>query len=158
MNPEDPVSVRIGKHPLDDTLVRTTVEEVKQSARRARHYEVALVVATCFLMVMVAAFTGYNTYRLRSVNKNLTALVEAIEANQETQQTYNEAHALSAGENFNALLENIRCFTDFFVAFNEAVAAAAPPPAKADLDACFKPSTPPPPPADLPSEDEEEKP
>lgn len=150
MNGDDPVpvEVEIGKPPLDDTLVRNAVEEVKESARKTRHLEVWLVVATCVLMVLVAGFTGYNTYRLRDVNKNLTALVETGEANQETQQTYNEAHAESSGHNFAALIENIRCFTSFF----EAATREGPPPDKAVLDACFKPPTPTPPPAKLPSE------
>lgn len=148
MNPAEPVPVGIGKPPLDDTLVRNTVEEVRESARRARRYEVALVIAACLLMVMVAGFTGYNTYRLRDVNKNLTTLVETIEANQETQQAYNEAHAESSGGNFTALLENIRCFTSFF----EMAARADHPPDRAVLDACFKPATPTPAPTKLPSE------
>lgn len=157
MNPDAPIPVEIGKPPLDDTLIRNTVEEVRVTARRAHRIEIVLVLIAALLMVVIAGFTGYNTYRLRNVNRNLTGLVESLEANQEALQTYNEDHALSAGKNLEALLANIRCFTGFFVGFNEAVAEGRTPPDKAILDACFQPSAPPPPPTELPSEEEEEE-
>lgn len=144
-----------GEHPpkpLDDMIVRNAAEEMLEAARKVRRIEVCLVVLAAVLMVTIAGFTGWNTYRLRSVNRNLTVLVRTLEANQVAQQTYNEGHATSSGENFQALIDNIKCFTDFFVTFNQAVAAGTPPPDKVVLDACFKPTAPSPSPMPLPSE------
>lgn len=137
---------------LDDTLVRETVEEVKVIAQRAHRVEIALVATAAVLMVLVAAFTGWNTYRLRHVNRNLTDLVETVEANQEAQHAQSEGHALSTAESHDAIANNISCMANFFVDYNRAVAAGGPLPETAVLAACFKPTVAPPPPAPLPGE------
>lgn len=143
-------SVEIGRPPLDDTLIRTTAEQVKTTARKAHRIEIALVFLAAMAMVAIAGFTGYNTHRLRDVNRNLTNLVETIEANQVAQQVYNEAHAMSTAESHGVLAHNISCMADFFAAF--ALGSGPPLPEKAVLDACFQPTRPPPAPKPLPSE------
>ena len=137
---------------LDDTLVRATVDELRVIAQRAHKVEIALVATAAVLMVLVAAFTGWNTYRLRHVNRNLTNLVEVVEANQAVQQTYSEGHAASTAESHDAIANNISCMANFFVDYNRAVVAGEPLPDRAVLAACFKPTVAPPPPQPLPGE------
>lgn len=139
--------------PIDDAVVRNAAEEMLVVARNAHRVEVWLVVVAAVLMVLIAGFTGFNTYRLRAVNRNLTGLVTSLETNQRALQAYNEAHSTSTALNLDALLGNVRCFTDFFMVFNGALAAGVAPPDKAVLDACFKLPAPGPPPEPLPSDD-----
>lgn len=137
---------------LDDTLVRTTVEEVKAIAQRAHNVEIALVATAAVLMVMVAGFTGFNTYRLREVNANLTEVVETLEANQSALQIYNEEHAVATAESHSTLAHNLLCMSDFFQASAVALRRDTPLPDKATLDACFEQTKPPPGPMPLPGD------
>lgn len=157
MNPGDPVSVGIGKPPLDDTLIRATAEEVRITARRAHRVEIALVLIAALLMVVVAGFTGYNTHRLRTVNKNLTDLVETIEANQTAQQSYAEGHATATAESHAALAHNIACMAGYFEAISLSGRDGTPFPDKAALDQCFEATTEAPPDKALPSENKKKK-
>lgn len=134
--------------PIDDAVVRNTAEEVIQTARKAHRIEVALVVIAAVMMVAIAGFTGWNTYRLRAVNQNLTFLLEVIRDDQHVQQTYNESHAKSTAASHRALAVNLQCLGNFFAAAAGIEGAAAP--SQTDLDACFRPTEEAPPDAPLP--------
>lgn len=137
---------------VDDTLVRETAEELRCISVRAHRIEVALVTIAAVLMVLVAAFTGFNTYRLRAVNRHLASLVQTVETNQGALQRFNETQAADNAESHIALVNNISCMADYFRSAASALRDETPLPAREVLDVCFRSAPPPQPPTPLPSD------
>lgn len=124
-------------------IVRRKAAELDRAARRTRCAALALNVVVAVLMVIAAGFSGWNTYRLRTINEGQQAQLEFNESLIETIQSYNQAHAEAAGQSFAAMAEALTCSISLFV--NGTL------PTREQVAACYRPVSPQPTPPTTPT-------
>jgi hypothetical protein len=132
--------------PLDEIeelngLVRQKAAEVERAAKHLRRIELIFVVVVGVGMLASSALGAWNTYRLSD-------LARALEDTQVIVQEFNEGHADSTYESHESILGMNICVGRAFAKLDTGGFSAT------DVEACFRPATPPPPDPELPSDKE----
>lgn len=135
----------------ENDIVRRKAAELEVAARKARIVGIALNVAVATLMLAAAAFSGWNTYRLKEISVRVEADAQFNRELVRIIQTYNEEHALAAGESFSALADALSCSISLFT-------RAGVFPTEAQVRSCYRPVTPQPAPPPEPPGEKKEKP
>lgn len=126
-------------------IVRAKALELEKASRQARMVGIALNVTIGALMLAAAAFSGWNTYRLKEISERVEADAQFNRELVRIIQNYNEAHAQAAGESFTTLADALACSISLFT--------RAEFPTEAQVRSCYRPVTPQPaPPPEPPLE------